>query len=289
MPALAWVNGRFGPIAALGVPVEDRGLQFADAVYEVVAVLAGTPFDWAPHAERLQRNLAALRIEGAPSARALELVVRSLLGRARIDDGLLHLQVTRGVARRDHAFPPRTRPTVAITVRPFDFRRRLGLQREGVTAISRPDPRWKRCDLKTTNLLGAVLAKEDARNQGAFEALFLDPQGHVTEGASTNVWLVDRAGRLVTHPPTAAILAGVARGTLLRLARAQGYTVDERPFTLHEAQRAAELFLTSTTAPVIPIVRLDGAEIGQGRPGPVARHLAQLMWAEVARQTGWRP
>lgn len=289
MSAQAYVNGDYLPLHLAEVSVEDRGLQFGDSIYEVIALLNRKPLDWERHIWRLTRNLAALQIVGAPGPATLQLIARTLVRRARLADGLLYIQVTRGAARRDHPFPAAGRPTLVMTARVFDFRKRLVQQEKGVAVISIPDPRWKRCDIKTTNLLGAVLAKEDARRAGAFEAMFVSEDGTVTEGGSTNMWMVDEAGRLITHPLSSAILGGIARETLIRLAGDAGIATIERPFLLDEALAAPELFLTSTTAPLLPIVRVDGKIIGEGRPGPVVGKLCGLMWAEVERQTGWRP
>lgn len=293
MPAVAYVNGRYGPISAAGVSVEDRGFQFADSLYEVVAFLNGRFLDWDKHLWRLRRGLAALFIEGAPGDPALAQIAQRLVATSRYSDGLLYIQISRGAAKRDHAFPAGVPPTVVLTARRFDFAQRLPQLEKGVSAISLPDQRWARCDLKTTGLLPAVLAKQEAKAAHAFEALFVkdgpDGRRDVTEGGSTNIYMVDGAGRIVTHPVSARILPGVARDTLLDLARAAQIEVVERPFTLEEARAAPELFLTSTTAPILPIVQLDGASVGSGTPGPVAKRLGQLVWAEVGQQTGWKP
>jgi D-alanine transaminase len=288
MPAVAYVNGRYSPIGEAGVSVEDRGFQFADSLYEVVAFLNGRFLDWDRHLWRLQRGLSALFIEGAPGERALRAIAGRLIAQSRHPDGLLYIQISRGAAKRDHAFPADTPPTVVLTARRFDFRQRLPQLQKGVSAISLPDQRWARCDLKTTGLLPAVLAKQEAKAAGAFEALFVR-DGDVTEGGSTNMFLVDPSGAIITHPIGPQILPGIARDILLQQARAAQIPIVERPFTLEEARAAPELFLSSTTAPILPIVRLDGAEVGSGVPGPVAQRLGQLVWAEVARQTGWKP
>jgi D-alanine transaminase len=288
MSAFAYVDGRYAPVPLARVGVEDRGLQFADSVYEVAALFNGRLFDWPQHDWRLRRNLAALAIGGVASPAALEQIARQLIRRARIRDGLLYIQVSRGTARRDHPFPAGIRPTLMMTARAYDFRKRLAQQAAGVSVISLPDQRWLRCDIKTTNLLGAVLAKEEARRAGAAEAMFHLPDETVTEGASTNMWMVDRQGRLVTHPLSSRILPGIMRDTAMRLARAAQIEVREAPFTLAQARDAAELFFTSTTAPVMPITRLDDAPVGDGAPGPVTRRLAALLADEIARQTGWR-
>lgn len=289
MPAIAYVNGRYCPLAEAGIPVEDRGFQFADSLYEVVAFLNRRFLDADGHFERLERGLAELRIAGIPARPILAQIARRLVARARVADGLLYLQVSRGAARRDHPFPAHTPPTLVMTARAHDFAQRARQQRTGVAAITRPDIRWQRCDLKTVALLPAVLAKQAAKEAGAFEAMFVAADGTVTEGGSTNFWMVDAGGRIVTHPADNRILPGIARQTLMRLARAAQMTVVERPFTLEEARAATELFLTSTTAPILPVVRLDDAPVGEGRPGPVAARLAALAWAEIERQTGWTP
>lgn len=288
MPAFAYTNGRYGPVAEAAVSIEDRGFQFADSIYEVVAFLNGRFLDLDKHLWRLRRGLAALHIEGVMADAPLLAVARRLLVHCRADDGLLYIQISRGAARRDHPFPADTPPTLVMTARRFDFVQRLGQQRTGVAVIALPDQRWARCDIKTTGLLPAVLAKQEAKQAGAFEAMFHREDGQVTEGGSTNLYMVDAAGTIVTHPLSARILPGVARDTLLSLAREAQIRVEERPFTLAEARAASELFLTSTTAPILPITRLDGAKVGNGTPGPVSGRLAGLIWAEVERQTGWK-
>jgi D-alanine transaminase len=286
MPAVAYVNGRYGPIGNAAVSIEDRGLQFADSLYEVVAFLNGRFLDWDKHLWRLRRGLAALFIEGVPGDAALRAIAARLVAQSRFADGLLYVQVSRGAARRDHAFPANTPPTLVMTARRFDFRQRLPQLETGVSAITLPDQRWARCDLKTTGLLPAVLAKQEAKAAGAFEAIFVR-DGEITEGGSTNIYMVDSGGVIVTHPVSARILPGIARDSLLDLAREAQLHVLERAFTPAEAAAAPELFLTSTTAPILPITRLDGAAVSTGAPGPVTRRLGQIIWDEVVRQTGW--
>jgi D-alanine transaminase len=288
MSAHAYVDGRYLPVPLARVAIEDRGLQFGDSVYEVIAVFNRHFLDLEPHLWRLRRNLASIRIEGAPGEAALEAIARRLVAMARLTEGLLYLQVTRGTARRDHGFPANARPTLIATARAFDFRPRLAQQQDGIAVASLPDQRWLRGDIKSTNLLGAVLAKQEARETGAFEAMLHLPDGTVTEGGSTNFWLVDDDGALVTPPLSNRLLGGIMRQTVLRLAREAQMSVIERPFTLAESRSARELFLTSTTAPVLPVVRLDGDAVADGRPGPIARRLIALIWTEVERQTGWR-
>lgn len=289
MPRLAYVNHAFVPLDRAAVHVEDRGFQFADGIYEVCAVLNGELLDWPQHLERWTRNLSALLIPAPMSPAALTLVARRLLKLNGYRDALLYIQVTRGAARRDHPFPGDTEPTLVMTVRRFDFAARVPQQAVGVKVTSVTDQRWGRCDIKTVALLPNVLAKQTARSAGSFEAWFVSNDGFVAEGGSTNAWIVDVQGTVITHPLSARILPGIMRATLLRLAHAAQIKVEERPFTLVEAQAAPEAFLTSTTAPCLGIVEIDGARIGNGVPGPVTRRLGELLWAEIERQTGFRP
>jgi len=287
MSSIAYVNGRYMALSDAAVHVEDRGLQFGDSLYEVAAVLNGRLFDWEKHLVRLEAGARWLEFRQLPSSAAFSAIADQMVRRARLGDGLLYIQVTRGAARRDHPFPHGVRPTIVMTARRFDFARRIGQQARGVAVISLADDRWRHCNIKTTNLLPAVRAKQAAREAGAFEAIFLGENNVVREGGSTNIYMVDAAGTIITHPLTSDILPGIMRDTALGLARANGLTVEERPFTLDEARAAGELFLSSTTAPCLPIVTLDGKPIADGRPGPVATRLAGFLWAEVARQTGW--
>lgn len=287
MPQLAYVDGHIVPLALATVSVEDRGLQFADAVYEVCAVLNGRLLDWPAHLARLRRNLAALFIDLPLSDAALGLQARRLIAGNRQLDALLYLQVSRGRARRDHGFPAASAPSLVMTVRRFDFAQRVAQLAAGVGVVTVNDMRWRRVDLKTTGLLANVLAKQDARAAGAFEAWLIGVDGTVHEGSSTNAWIV-RGGRVLTHPLSARILPGIARATLLRLASDAQVAVDEVPFSLDDALAADEAFLTSTTAPLLPVVTIDGRAVADGRPGPLTARLGELMWREIERQTGWR-
>ena len=289
MPRLAYVDGQFVPLAAAGVGVEDRGLQFADSVYEVCAVLNGRLLDWPAHVARLARNLGELGIASPLVEAALGLVARRLLAANRAREALLYLQVTRGSARRDHAFPAAARPALVMTVRPFDFAQRVAQQATGVAVVTTPDERWGRCDIKTTGLLANVLAKQRARDAHAFEAWLVAADGTVAEGASTNAWLVTRDGTLVTPPLTSRVLPGVMRAAVLEAARDRQIAVAERPFTVAEAQGSAEALITSTTVSVLPVVRIDGVPVGSGEPGSVAARLAAAVWERIATQTGYRP
>lgn len=286
MPQLAYVNGRIVRHADASLHVEDRGTQFADAVYEVCAVLNGRILDWGPHLVRLRRNLAELAIHWPMEDGPFGLQARRLIAANGHADCLLYIQISRGVARRDHAFPDAAPASVVMTVRRFDFGQRVRQLDTGIRVITAPDNRWGRVDIKTTGLLGNVLAKQAARTAGAFEAWLLAGDV-VREGSSTNAWII-KDGRIITHPKGSSILPGIARDSLIRLATAAQIMVEERPFTLAEAIGADEAFLTSTTAPILPVVAIDAHRIGNGRPGPVTARLGELVWAEVARQTGWQ-
>ncbi|HEX8569201.1 MAG TPA: D-amino-acid transaminase [Caulobacteraceae bacterium] len=283
MSRVSYVNGRFVPHAEASVHVEDRGLQLADGVYEVWAVLDGRLADSDGHFERLERSLDELRIRRPMTRTSLLAVLREAVRRNRVRNGIVYLQVTRGTARRDHAFPAAdTPPTVVITARTIPLEILDARARAGVAVIAVPETRWARCDIKTVGLLPNALAKQAAKEAGAFEAWFVDELGFVTEGASTNAWIVDADGLLRTRDTNANILRGVTRKTLIDLARSAGLEVAERPFTVDEAKAAREAFLTSASTFVTPIVRIDGAVVADGQPGPVTRRLRGL-YLEQAR------
>jgi D-alanine transaminase len=281
---VAYVNGRFVRHADAAVHIEDRGYQFADGVYEVWAVFGGVLADAAGHFARLARSLGELRIAAPMSERALERVLREVLRRNRVSDGLIYLQVNRGVAPRDHAFPsPAVAPSVVITARRVDLAASEARARAGVSVISLPENRWGRCDIKTVGLLPNVLAKQAAREAGAAEAWFVDELGLVTEGASSNAWIVDATGALRTRDIQANILRGVTRNSVIRIIGEMGLELDERPFTLEEAKAAREAFITGAGSLVLPVVRVDGVSVGGGRPGPVAKRL-RAFYISYARQ-----
>jgi D-alanine transaminase len=274
MSRLAYLNGRFVRQAEAGVSIEDRGYQLGDGVYEVWAVIGGRLADAEGHFARLERSLGELRIPMPMSRAALAVALRETVRRNRVRHGIVYLQVTRGVARRDHAFPnPPVKPTVVITARPIDPAAAEARARKGVGVITTPENRWGRCDIKTVDLLPNVLAKQAAREAGAFEAWFVDANGLITEGASSNAWIVDRDGVIRTRDIGANILRGVTRLSLIDVARQAGYRVEERPFTVEEAREAREAFLTGAGALVMPIVSIDGQPVANGHPGEVARTL----------------
>ncbi len=271
MPRIAYVNGRYLPFADARVSVEDRGFQFADSVYEVCEVRAGRLVDERRHIARLERSLGELRIARPMAPAALSVVLHETVRRNRVVDGIVYLQISRGVARRDFAFPaPGLKPTLVVTARGSDVARLARMAAEGVAVISVPDIRWGRVDIKSTALLPNVLAKQAAREQGAREAWLVDADGFVTEGASSNAWIVTDDGTLVTRPLGPDILPGVTRAGVRELAATQGLTLTERPFTLAEAYAAREAFITSASQIVLPVTRIDGRPIGTGAPGPTA-------------------
>lgn len=274
MSRIAYVNGRYLPHADAGIHIEDRGFQFADGVYEVCEVRGGHLVDARRHLDRLDRSLRELRIVPPMARAALLVVMNETVRRNRVRTGLVYLQVTRGIARRDHGFPaPDTPPSVVVTARANDPAAGAAKARAGVKVITVPDNRWERVDIKTVGLLPNVLAKQQARESGAFEAWFIDESGHVTEGASTNAWIVTADGVLVTRPAEAGILRGITRTVLFEVAEAQGLRVEERAFSREEALAASEAFVSSASGIVLPVVAIDGIPVGSGKPGPVASGL----------------
>ncbi|MFG1417451.1 D-amino-acid transaminase [Xanthobacter sp. V0B-10] len=274
MSRIAYVNGSYVPHRDASIHVEDRGYQFADGVYEVCEVRGGRLVDVRRHLDRLDRSLRELRIAAPMSRAALTLVLRETVARNRVMNGMVYVQVTRGVARRDHPFPPpETPPSVVVTARRSDVAAQEAAAAAGVKVISVPENRWPRVDIKTVGLLPNVLAKQAAKEAGAREAWFVDAHGHVTEGASTNAWIVTPDRTIVTRPAEEGILRGITRTVVLEEAHALGYSVAERPFTLAEAHGAAEAFITAASTLVMPVVAIDGQPVGEGRPGPVATAL----------------
>ncbi len=268
----AYVNGRYVPHDEAAVHIEDRGYQFSDGVYEVVTVVAGRLIDQEPHLDRLDRSLGEIRIDWPVSRQVLQLIMRELIRRNRLENGILYIQITRGVAPRDHKFPAQTRPSLVMTTKRIEFAADQKFT-DGVSVISIPDQRWSRCDVKTVSLLPNCLGKQQAAEAGAYEAWQVDADGYVTEGTSSNAWIVDADSHLLTRPPTNAILNGITRRSLLRIAEEEGLVFEERAFTLEEALRASEAFVSSATSFVTPVVTLDGKPIGDGAPGTLTRRL----------------
>lgn len=276
IPRVVYVDGRYRPYAAASVHVEDRGLLFADAVYEVCAIRNGRILDLEPHLDRLDRSLGELRMSAPMTRASLTAVIHETIRRNGVTNGLVYLQISRGVSPRDHFFPKiAPRPTTIVLARPIDVVALDAQAAKGISIVTAFDTRWARRDIKSTGLLPNVLAKQEARDAGASDVWFFDPQGLVTEGASANAWIVDEAGVLRTRFLSEQILPGVTRKALLPLTGALGLTLLEEPFTIPELLRAREAFSTSAVALVMPVISVDGHKIGNGGVGPVAMALRQ--------------
>jgi D-alanine transaminase len=274
MSRIAYVNGRYLPLPQASVNVEDRGYQFSDGVYEVCEVRDGRLIDERRHMARLAFSLSELRIAMPMSAAALSVVLHEVVRRNRVRWGIVYLQMGRGVHRRDHAFPPAgTAPSIVVTARNMDFAAAEKMAENGVAVISVPENRWGRVDIKSVSLLPNVLAKQAAREQGAREAWFVDASGRITEGASSNAWIVTRDGKVVTRQADHGILKGITRTVVTEVIAAQGLKLEERAFTLEEAYAAREAFITSASQIVLPVVKIDGRPVGNGAPGLIASAL----------------
>jgi D-alanine transaminase len=285
MSRWAYVNGRYLPHANAAVHIEDRGFQFADSVYEYFAVFGGGLADAEGHFERLWRSLSELRIDRPMGEAALKMVLGETIRRNRVHDGAVYVQVTRGVSPRDHPFPiPAPRPSLVVTAKNVDYSIAARRAQQGVKVLTQPDLRWGRCDIKSTGLLANVLAKQAAREAGAYEAWLVDQEGFITEGASTNAWIIDAQGRLRTRDTKANILRGVTRQTLLKVATEARVDFVEHAFSVEEAKQASEAFITAASTFVMPVVAIDDVSIGDGRPGPVATRLRDL-YLQRARAT----
>jgi D-alanine transaminase len=281
MGRIVYVNGDYVPEQAATVSVFDRGFLFADAVYEVTSVLDGGLLDFPAHLRRLRRSLAELEMPAPASDDELTAIHRELVARNAVTEGMVYMQVTRGAADRDFAWPPDPRPTlVAFTqARPLED---TEAARTGIRVVTLPDIRWKRRDIKTVQLLAPSLCKMMARKAGRDDAWLVE-DGHVTEGTSSNAWIVTRDRTIVTRDLSTAILHGITRAAVLAAAREAQMRVEERAFTVAEAQAAAEAFITAASAYVTPVVEIDGVTIGDGRPGPLTRRLRELYLAEGRR------
>lgn len=282
MPRWAYVNGRYVRHRDAAVHIEDRGYQLADGVYEVCQVLGSHAVDERLHMDRLERSLRELEIRMPMSRTAFSFVQRELISRNRIRDGLVYMQVTRGVAPRDHVFPAAgVRPAVVMTAKSIDTAAGERTAARGVAVITVPENRWERVDIKSIGLLPNVLAREAAKRAGAREAWFVDRDGFVTEGAATNAWIVTMDGTIVTRPAEFGILRGITRTVVLQVAANLGLRVEERAFTPEEAKTAREAFITAATQIVMPVVRIDDATVANGEPGTVAQELRRHFF-EVA-------
>jgi D-alanine transaminase len=283
MGRVAYVNGRYLPHDHATVHIEDRGYQFADGVYEVVPVSHGVLIDEEPHLDRLGYSLGELKIDWPVKRAVLKLILREMLERNKLNRGLLYFQVSRGVAPRDHKFPAKAKSSLIVTAK-HTKPHSPALLAAGVSVASQPDIRWGRCDIKSLSLLPNILAKQAAHESGAFEAWLVDEDGLVTEGSSTNAWIVTHAGEVVTHPRSQGILGGITRQSLLQLAQTRGLTLVERGFTLDEARGAAEAFLTSSSAFVLPVTKIDGQPVADGKPGPVTKQLREIYINNMTKQ-----
>jgi D-alanine transaminase len=284
MSRIAFVNGRYVPLLQAGVSIEDRALTFGDGVYEVCEVRGGALIDEARHLARLARSLHALRIAAPVGDAALRGILREIVRRNRVSDGLAYVQISRGAARRDFGFPAaRVKPSLIVSAKSLDPASGEANAASGVKVITLPDERWAHPHIKTLQLLPNVMAKQAARDAGAYEAWFLDRQGFVTEGASSNAWIVTPEGALVTRQTDQAILSGVTRATLIDVAAREGARFEERAFSLQEALGAREAFFSSATTIVMPVVAIDGKPIGEGRPGPLTLALRRRFHEVAAR------
>lgn len=279
MPRIAYVNGRYVAHSDAFVHIEDRGYQFADGVYEVCEVARGFIVDSVGHLNRLDRSLSELRIGWPVSRKALVHIMREVIGRNRVHNGMVYLQVTRGVAPRDHVFPANgTRPALVVTAKRTDPAASAKRAATGIKVITVPENRWDRVDIKSVGLLPNVLARQQAKDAGAQEAWFVDADGKVTEGAATNAWIVTKDGRLVTRPADSGILRGITRTTLFAVADKLGLKIEERGFTVDEAKAAREAFISAATTVIMPIVEIDGQPVANGHPGSVALSLREAFF-----------
>jgi D-alanine transaminase len=271
---IVFVNGAFVPFEEASIPIMDRGFLFADGIYEVSAVVNGRLVDNDAHLARLDRSLKEIRIENPYSAQEWTRLEEELVRRNGLVEGTVYMEVTRGAAEREFAFPKDAKPTVVMFTQPKNITRSPQAE-TGIAVVTVPDLRWKRRDIKSVALLAQVLAKQAAAEAGVGEAWMVE-DGKVTEGASSTAFVITRDRRIVTRPLSNAVLPGITRQAVIRLAAENGLTVEERLFSLEEAHEAAEAFITSASSFVMPVVRIDDRPVGDGRPGPLTRRLRAL-------------
>ncbi|MGV1757655.1 D-amino-acid transaminase [Rhizobium sp. A22-96] len=285
MPRIAYVNGRYVQHGDAMVHIEDRGYQLADGVYEVCEVRHGVIVDLTRHLDRLNRSLGELRIAWPMARAALVVVIRETLRRNHVRNGMFYLQVTRGVARRDHVFPADDTPSsIVVTAKSTDQSLIARKNANGIKAITVRDNRWDRVDIKSVGLLPNVMARQQAKEAGAQEAIYIDHNGMVKEGAATNVWIVDHDGNLVTRPAEHGILRGITRTTLMDVAAKLGVTIVERYFSVEEMMAAREVFITAATSICFPVVSIDGETIANGHPGSMSQKIREAFF-DVAEKT----
>jgi D-alanine transaminase len=280
MSRIVFLNGSFLPFDEAKVPIMDRGFLFADGVYEGFGVLGGRIIDNDAHLERLERSLREVRMPNPYSPEEWTRLEEELIHRNGLMEGFLYLQVTRGVAERDFVFPKEGQPTVVMFTQAKSIMH-SPLAETGIAVVSVPDLRWKRRDIKSLSLLAQVLAKQAALEAGAHEAWMVE-DGFVTEGGSSSAYIITKGGVIVVRPLSNAILPGITRRSLLRLAEEDGLALEERLFTLDEAYEAAEAFNTSASGLVLPVVSIDGRPVGNGKPGALTRRLRSL-YLQMAR------
>ena len=282
MSRIAYVNGQYVPLREAGVHIEDRGYQFADGIYEVCLVIDGRYWDLEGHLTRMERSLKELQIAMPLPTSALKIVMGELINRNRLKNALVYIQTTRGVAPRNHPFPDGDiEPALVMTAKRFDLDQSDAKAAKGINVITQPDIRWGRVDIKTIGLLPNALAKQAAKVAGADEAWLIREDGKVTEGSSSNAWIVDARGTLITHPKTNQILGGITRQTAMACAQELQIKVEERAFTPEEALNASEAFLSSATGLIMPIVQIDGKTVGNGAPGPISLRLREAYKARA--------
>jgi D-alanine transaminase len=282
MSRIVYVNGVYVPEEEATVSIFDRAFLFGDAVYEVTAVLGGRLVDFDGHLARLDRSLKEIGLDAQINHEGLREIHAELIATNKVEEGVVYLEISRGPAERDFAYPESPAPTIVA----FTQSRALvdtTYANQGVKVVTIPDIRWKRRDIKSTSMLGQVMGKQAAKLKGAYEGWMVE-DGVITEGTSSNAFILDADGVLRTQPLAPHILHGVTRRAVLRLAREEGLRVTERPFTVEEAYQAREAFLTAASAFVLPIIEIDGHKIGGGTPGPVTRNFRRL-YIEEARKS----
>lgn len=286
MANITYVNGRYLPKQQATVHIEDRGYQFADGIYEYIAFYNQRLLDGSQHLARLERSLEELSIDLPMSVPAMQRVIKELIARNGRRHGGLYMQVTRGVAKRDHPFPKASAPSFVMTICAPKFPKPHEIK-NGVHVITQPDMRWGRCDIKSIALLANVLAKQEATKHQAREAWLIASDDQITEGAVSNTYIVNKAGTVITHPLNNRILGGVTRDTVIGLARKNGVDVIERPFTLSDIKQATEAFMTSTSINVLPVVKIDGTPVGSGVPGDITKKLQRIYVQYILKHTGY--
>lgn len=283
MSRVAYVNGQYVPHGEASVHIEDRGYQFADGIYEVCEVRDGAIIDMGPHLDRLERSAHELQMKLLMGRKAMAFVINEIRTRNRVNNGLIYIQVSRGVAPRNHLFPGDNTPLSVVMTARYSSRKTTETKAEkGVSVITVPDNRWDRVDIKTVSLLPNVLAKQKAKENGAYEAWFVDDDGMVTEGSSTNAWIVTQDDVLVTRPAQHGILKGITRSTVLKTAEKLQVKIEERKFSVEEALNAKEAFITAATTIVVPIIEMDRRKIGAGIPGDISKRLRSHFYENVS-------